>query len=1295
MPTIGTDRAVEILHDRGPAMGESRWTSGSGYLIGSRLVLTVAHNVDYRRDLGDDEQLLVRTIEGNVLTARIALACDEQSKVDLALLEITDPQFGEHLLPVTFAQINRDSPAPVTGCWAVGFPQFGEAGPVLPGGSRRETWQVSGQIFPGGLRRAGLLSLQVSSTPRSLPASLAGSEWEGMSGAVVFADAPDGEQAVVGVISAHHPPEGESALTAVPITAVADLPTAAEWSRQFGLTDLGALPLLPRERTKTRAVLVGQALVEVRDPFALEVHRPVQPGSSQAELPELPAYVPREHDTELGLVVQAAVEGGSQIAVLVGGSSTGKTRTCWEALQLLRGQEPEWRLWHPIDPTRPDAALRELPGIGPRTVVWLNEAQFYLDVADGDLGERVAAGLRELLRDAARAPVLVLATLWPQYWDDLTAGPAGGRDSHAQARELLAGHDITVPAAFTAAQLDELSQAGDARLVLASAAAQDGQVIQFLAGAPELLARYRNAPPAAAALIHAAMDARRLGMGVGVPEAFLDAAAPGYMTDTEWDTLSDDWLKEALTYTAKPCMGVRGPLTLIRPRPAASRATGPVSPGSGGQSADSEAAMTAGPLYRLADYLDQYGRQHRKTEIPPADFWAAAAGHAFPSDQTALGEAAHDRGLYRAAAQLYKNAAAHGNRHATGYLAATPPALWAAAHAPVDDLLAVAELVGRLQRAGTQQQVTALADRAAAHVPLDNPYTVADLVDELLYVGAEQQATALADRAAAHVSLDNPGAVAELLGRLQRADGQQQVTLLADRAAAHISLDNPRAVARLLEGLQEAGAHQQVTELLDRDPAAHISLGNPDELADLLATLQKVGAHQQVTVLLHRDPAAHASLGDPYAVLRLLGRLLDVSAQQQFAALADRALACLSLDDLYSVTRLLEGQRVLGAHQQFSALADHAAHVSLDNPYAVAHLLDVLRRLGGQQEVTKLADRAAHVSLDNPYAVADLLRDLQEAGTHHQFTTLADRAAAHVSLNDPQAVARMLGRLRALGAHQQATTLLHRDPAAHVSLDDPQAVADLLDDLQEAGARQQVAELANRAAAHGSLDNPGAVAILLDRLQGMGARQQATTLLHRDPAAHVSLENSDEVARLLDGLRVLGAQQQAIALADRAAAHVSLNDPYAVSRLLDGLWALGAQQQAIALADRAAAHVSLNDPQAVAFLLGRLHALGARQQVTTLLHRDPAAHVSLDKPDKMTRLANLMGGQTDALADLLGSLRALGAPAAQQVTALVDRLPGAGMFELFLEQHGHRDQFQFGREADGTPSAPWSWDDLD
>ena len=277
--------------------------------------------------------------------------------------------------------------------------------------------------------------------------------------------------------------------------------------------------------------VAGRPLEEVTDPFVLEVHRPVQPEDAPPGLPVLPPYVPREHDQVLGQVVRAAADGRSGIAVLVGGSSTGKTRACWEALALLRDQDPPWRLWHPIDPSRPDAALRELPGIGPRTVVWLNEAQFYLDPAEAGLGERVAAGLRELLRDPGRAPVLVLATLWPGFWDALTARPAGGEDRHAQARELLAGHDITVPAAFTPAQMSQLARAADARMVLAARSAPDGEVIQFLAGAPELLARYRNAPPAAAALIDAAMDARRLGMGAGLPQAFLEAAAPGYLTD--------------------------------------------------------------------------------------------------------------------------------------------------------------------------------------------------------------------------------------------------------------------------------------------------------------------------------------------------------------------------------------------------------------------------------------------------------------------------------------------------------------------------------------------------------------------------------------------------------------------------------------------------------------------------------------------------------------------------------------------------------------------------------------------
>lgn len=52
-------------------------------------------------------------------------------------------------------------------------------------------------------------------------------------------------------------------------------------------------------------------------------------------------------------------------------------------------------------------------------MIWLNEAQFYL--APDQLGQQVAAGLRTLLRDPARAPVLVLATLWPDLFCLLVA----------------------------------------------------------------------------------------------------------------------------------------------------------------------------------------------------------------------------------------------------------------------------------------------------------------------------------------------------------------------------------------------------------------------------------------------------------------------------------------------------------------------------------------------------------------------------------------------------------------------------------------------------------------------------------------------------------------------------------------------------------------------------------------------------------------------------------------------------------------------------------------------------------
>ncbi|MEW2267961.1 hypothetical protein ACGF5T_30875 [Streptomyces sp. NPDC047853] len=541
----------------------------------------------------------------------------------------------------------------------------------------------------------------------------------------------------------------------------------------------------------------------------LGVHPALDTDGARDRFGHLPDYVLRDHDARLKAVVDAAKAGHSGIAVLVGGSSAGKTRALWEAVRAL----PDgWRLWHPLTPTAPDAAVAALPDIAPKTVVWLNEAQHYL--SPDPLGEQVAAGLRKLLTDPSRAPVLVLGTLWPDHWDTLTTP-----DRHPGARALLSGHKIDVPKAFTPADLATLNATDDAdpRLTQAAQHADDAQITQYLAGVPYLMERYHAAEGATLALIHAAMDARRLGAGLHIPLAWLADAALGYLTDTEYHALDDDWLSKALNYVTTPCNGIPGILTLVNTGDPRNQ-----------RKSYRPAPSPQGPHYLLADYLDQHGRHQRAESLPPIDFWTAAAVHAHPADLTELGYAAWHRGLYRDAAQLHKNAITHGNPHAAAHLVNhlhtlhptdLRPAAWAAVHAALNDPGAVAELLNALRGAGAQEQVTALAKRVAAHAALDDPGAVAQLLNMLRGAGAQQEVTALAKRVAAHTALDDPGAVAQLLNMLRGAGAQEQATALAKRVAAHTALDNPRAVAELLNALRKAGAQEQVTALAKRLPA--------------------------------------------------------------------------------------------------------------------------------------------------------------------------------------------------------------------------------------------------------------------------------------------------------------------------------------------------------------------------------------------------------------------------------------------------------------------------------------------
>ncbi|WP_331765896.1 helix-turn-helix domain-containing protein [Embleya sp. NBC_00896] len=393
------------------------------------------------------------------------------------------------------------------------------------------------------------------------------------------------------------------------------------------------------------------------DPHDLEVHPAGIAASSGSVVTGrvLSGYVHRAHDRVLADAVKDAEAGRNRMLVLVGSSSTGKTRACWEAVQPLANQA--WRLWHPFDPTRAEAALADLARVAPRTVVWLNEAQHYL--GDPQVGERIAAALHALLTDPGRGPVLILGTLWPEYEDLYTAVPRpGGPDPHSRARELLAGRTVTVPHAFNQDALDaaaSLANAGDRLLAAAlTRAGTDGRVAQDLAGAPELLRRYQHGTPAVRALLEAAMDARRLGLGLHLSQAFLTDAAADYLTDHDWDQLTDDWAEAAYADLARPVHGKQAPLGRTNPRPTRRPPVGPTSA--------TAATPPTGSMFRLADYLEQHGRTARRLLCPPASFWHAAHTHlTHPGDLNNLAEAAKDRGRLQWAHHLRLRAARGGH----------------------------------------------------------------------------------------------------------------------------------------------------------------------------------------------------------------------------------------------------------------------------------------------------------------------------------------------------------------------------------------------------------------------------------------------------------------------------------------------------------------------------------------------------------------------------------------------------------------------------------------------------------
>ncbi|WP_393097412.1 tetratricopeptide repeat protein [Streptomyces sp. LN325] len=575
--------------------------------------------------------------------------------------------------------------------------------------------------------------------------------------------------------------------------------------------------------------LPGHPIAEC-DPFALEVHPSIKRAGSDSR--ELPRYVPRNHDALLRAKVGETASGKSQMVVLVGEPSTGKTRAMWEAVRLL---PPSWRLWHPLSV---DDLLSGLATVRPSTVLWLNHVDKYLS---RDNGERAAVGLRNLLRDMK--PVLVLGTIWSHRLDQLTIPSRRiNDDTHQHARDLLT-MDVAVtdvPHNFTGPDMDAARAAADSdpRLRAATLHAADGRIAQYLAGVPALVARCQRADSHTEAVLKAAMDLCRYGHDPdNLPSVLLKHAASAYIPGEEWDRLPRAWFRDALEYLGQDCLGVLGPLTRRRPR----------------------FGLPDESCYRLAGVLTRWAAPGQNWPFPAEGFWEAAALHArTPADWFAMGEEAQRYGRYRHAARLFHLAAKAGSQEA-----------WKA-------LVEFLEILGRADEATTVAQHSG------------QPHVMQELTEFRTFM---ETAFAWAQGQQPAVVVHKPGLLELKMRHLEKVGRWHEAVECAVQASGQGDVDGLDEALRLLE---KAGERKRAEDLAigsihlsyllgvlvqlrvqagDRAGAERVALeaadhGHPDALGELARIRESAGRPDEAAAIRRYGLTADGSPADPWRAMQ-------------------------------------------------------------------------------------------------------------------------------------------------------------------------------------------------------------------------------------------------------------------------------------------------------------------------------------------------------------------------------------------------------------------------------------------
>ncbi|MFF9914875.1 NB-ARC domain-containing protein [Streptomyces sp. NPDC013457] len=252
-----------------------------------------------------------------------------------------------------------------------------------------------------------------------------------------------------------------------------------------GASDVLAYPAQRASRSPHRGLL-GTRITELRDRDALQFGIAARLVTRSARtlaitepdrliLTDLTPRMARASDIALPLLMKQASH-KSQLVVVTGGPSSGRTRAAFEAVRQALG---DWWIWSPPVIGRRQALVDAVNDdrLGSHTVLWLDDLDRSLI---GDAGEELARALAKVLADPALAPVLMVATAEPDLAMRTDLGPA----AHTLASGALFVQAATGKQGKTTPAADAVSRVCD-RAIARAAAAEPGHKIEAPSHLPE------------------------------------------------------------------------------------------------------------------------------------------------------------------------------------------------------------------------------------------------------------------------------------------------------------------------------------------------------------------------------------------------------------------------------------------------------------------------------------------------------------------------------------------------------------------------------------------------------------------------------------------------------------------------------------------------------------------------------------------------------------------------------------------------------------------------------------------